>query len=335
MLISIVVPVYNAAEHLSPFLDSILAAKTEDMEIILVDDGSTDGSGEIIERYTGVRCLRQENKGPGAARNTGLFACQGDYVAFFDSDDLIDPQAFRTWIQLMRDHPADIWAADYLEMRDGVMRSLFRPSEPVSEPVSVSPQILERMAAGCIWNIWRYVYRRQFLMDKEILFQTHSRRAQDLEFALHALSAADGILYAPIGFYIYKRDHEGSLSNTNTAERIGQALDMLQKGAGYIQSCEKDWRSMVLGLLGREYFFYVSLYRQCAAKERRSVLGQLEKHIELAALADHGLYHTAARLLPIVGIPIISIPIYWGRKGRRLLWRIRSYQPHRQVQNLT
>lgn len=91
--VSVVVPAYNRADFVGETLDSILAQTYTDYEVIVVDDGSTDDTPTVLAKYRGknVRVIRQENQGEGAARNTGIFAAQGEYIAFVDSDDLWTP----------------------------------------------------------------------------------------------------------------------------------------------------------------------------------------------------------------------------------------------------
>ena len=105
--ISVIVPVYNAGEYLRPCLDSILAQTHRDLEILLVDDGSTDGSGGVFDGYGAtdgrIRVLHQENRGLSAARNAGLDAAAGDYVAFVDADDVLAPQMLGRLLEAIAD----------------------------------------------------------------------------------------------------------------------------------------------------------------------------------------------------------------------------------------
>lgn len=97
-LVSIIVPVYNAAKYLRRCVDSLLAQTYDPIEIILVDDGSTDGSAAICDEYkkdARVRVIHQENHGASAARNAGLDAMCGEYVMFVDSDDYVSPEYVR------------------------------------------------------------------------------------------------------------------------------------------------------------------------------------------------------------------------------------------------
>src|SRR5689334_17679721 len=107
-LVSVVIPAFNRAFILPEALDSVLAQTWKDFEILVVDDGSTDDSETALRPYVerfGVRFLRQANQGPAAARNRGIEAARGKYVAFLDSDDLWLPIKLSAQIPRMEAHP--------------------------------------------------------------------------------------------------------------------------------------------------------------------------------------------------------------------------------------
>src|SRR5689334_6850738 len=107
-LVSVVIPAFNRAFILPEALDSVLAQTWKDFEVLVVDDGSTDNTEEVLEPYVarhGVRFLRQANQGPAAARNRGIEAARGKYVAFLDSDDLWLPIKLAVQIPRMEAQP--------------------------------------------------------------------------------------------------------------------------------------------------------------------------------------------------------------------------------------
>ena len=104
-LVSVVTPVYNGEAFLRETLDSIFALDYEPFEVIVVDDGSTDGSGAIARSYPGLRYIRQENLGPAAARNTGIEAARGEFLAFVDADDVVLPQKLTVQVGYLLTHP--------------------------------------------------------------------------------------------------------------------------------------------------------------------------------------------------------------------------------------
>ena len=119
-LISVIVPVYNSANSLAECIDSLLGQTATDIEIILVDDGSTDDSSSIFAQYRSlhadkIKVVRQPNAGQSAARNTGLRLASGKYIAFCDADDAYAPHALEKLAQQLESNPqCDIAVAGYI-----------------------------------------------------------------------------------------------------------------------------------------------------------------------------------------------------------------------------
>ncbi|MBQ2932571.1 MAG: glycosyltransferase family 2 protein [Clostridia bacterium] len=111
-LISVIVPVYNVEKYLEKCIDSILAQTYKNLEIILVDDGSTDNSGKICDEYekkdARIKVVHKENGGQGSARNLGLDICKGQFVSFVDSDDRIKPDMLERMLSALQKNSADI-----------------------------------------------------------------------------------------------------------------------------------------------------------------------------------------------------------------------------------
>ena len=111
-LISVIIPVYNAEKYLNRCLDSVLNNTYKNLEVILVDDGSTDMSGRICDEYAKkdcrIRVLHKENGGTARARNTGLKIAKGDYIAFVDNDDFVHPCFYEYMLSSMESSSADV-----------------------------------------------------------------------------------------------------------------------------------------------------------------------------------------------------------------------------------
>ncbi|MCD8037973.1 MAG: glycosyltransferase [Lachnospiraceae bacterium] len=122
-LISIIVPVYNVQEYLCACVDSICSQTYRELEIILIDDGSTDSSGRICDRYARhdnrIRVIHQEHEGPSGARNAGLQTANGEYISFIDSDDMVSCNFIKRLYSIMKKRRAQISVCAYEKSETG------------------------------------------------------------------------------------------------------------------------------------------------------------------------------------------------------------------------
>jgi len=133
-LLSVIVPIYNVDRYLKKCLDSLLNQTYTNLEIILINDGSTDSSYEICKQYAGkdprFRLINKENGGLGQARNVGLENANGDIYAFVDSDDWIDIRMFEKMISAMEEYNADIVQCNYCRTRSEKINVLEQTEYP-------------------------------------------------------------------------------------------------------------------------------------------------------------------------------------------------------------
>ena len=205
MRISIVIPVYNVAAYLPACMASVLGQDLRDAEVLLVDDGSTDGkSGPMCDEYAGkypekVRVIHQKNLGLGGARNTGLEAARGTYLLFLDSDDTLAPEAL-TVLYRAADREPDA-AVFPLGVRDEAGRPLpaLGHSAPAGQLVSLAqvPALLLDPPSACM-RLWR----RSLFLDTGIRFPEHLLY-EDLCTTPKLLLAAKRILGLDQALYLY------------------------------------------------------------------------------------------------------------------------------------
>jgi len=134
--ISVVIPAYNARKFIAEAIESVLAQTLPAHEIIVVDDGSTDGTGEFVrERYGGkVKVIQQENRGEGAARNIGVLGATGNILQFLDADDLLLPNKFEIQLDFWQRNPEfDIVYCDHIYFRDGELPTTIPPAHPLPQ----------------------------------------------------------------------------------------------------------------------------------------------------------------------------------------------------------
>ena len=120
-MISVVIPLYNKEKQVGRTLESVLAQTFRDFEVVIVDDGSTDGSAEVVKTFDDprIRLIHQANAGVSAARNRGIDAARYDYIALLDADDLWEPEYLATQVNLIKKYPeCDVFATDYVMQKE-------------------------------------------------------------------------------------------------------------------------------------------------------------------------------------------------------------------------
>lgn len=222
MQFSVIVPVYNVREYLSRCLDSILEQSWQDYEVIIIDDGSTDGSGELCDHYGAccpvVRVIHQENAGLSAARNTGLDHARGEWILFVDSDDWIEPGLFELLNIQILEHPADLYGynAQKVSQTDSGQLITERLLYVVEHETITFHSEKERfsfffhrfMQYQTGWEVWSRIYRKSVIEAQKLrFFPTQEVFAEDYLFTFEYLLNADTIrLLCNIGYNYFQRE---------------------------------------------------------------------------------------------------------------------------------
>lgn len=241
--VSVIVPVYNQEAHIERCLDSILAQSLKEIEVILVDDGSTDATPEILCRYQQkdqrVAVLRQQNLYAGVARNHGLQKAQGEYVVFWDSDDYFPEDALETLYDGICRCDADICVGDAVKIDVQTGETIEEhivnwKAVPEKRPFNVRdfPQHIFKFARNCAWN---KLYRRSFIEENHLLF-SEAQRANDMSFVMKSLVLAEKITAVDHMVAYYQFRNAGSLSKDALELRESVLNAFLETKAFLIES---------------------------------------------------------------------------------------------------
>lgn len=205
-LISIIVPVYNVEKYLRECLNSICNQEKIKSEIILVDDGSTDGSGAICDEYaheyTNIKVIHQKNQGPGSARNAGLDIMTGDYVSFVDSDDYIAADMYESLLQAIIQTESDIACCGHMRVIDGKVTVAERP---VTDAVILSGREIIRnlmLDKEMTYSPCDKLFKAHLF--KEVRFPEENLPSEDLPCLYRILKNAEKTAYIGEAKYYYR-----------------------------------------------------------------------------------------------------------------------------------
>lgn len=227
MLLTVIIPVYNAHRFLTECLESLFAQALLPDEIIAIDDGSTDGSFELLEEYasrhSNLQIVRQQNSGPSVARNRGLGLAKGKYVAFYDADDIADPMLYRTLVDLAERDGLDMALCNawyYFEGREPE-REMF-PGEPDS-PLQTGRQLLaERLSRNSLLHmVWNHLYRRDFLVKNGFRF-IPDITSEDVPWTTQVLLAAKRVRYCatPLSHFRIRSQEQRNAVTRSTQRQL-------------------------------------------------------------------------------------------------------------------
>lgn len=214
VLISVLVPVYNVEKYLRECLDSIVAQTYKDIEIICINDGSTDESGAILDEYekkdARIKVITQANLGYGKAMNTGLDAATGEYIGIVESDDFIDSYMYENVHNWIEESEADFVKTDFFRYMNGTNTQMEIYKDAVYDKVFAG---IDEKPAFLLYggNIWTGLYRRSFLYDNNIRFlESPGASYQDISFNFKVFACAKRILLKNRAFYHYRNDNENA-----------------------------------------------------------------------------------------------------------------------------
>lgn len=323
-MLSIVIPVYNSKKYLPGCIDSILAVEAARTEIILVDDGSTDGSTELCRQYqqscSSVKMLRQENQGPSSARNRGLEQAAGRYIAFLDSDDRISPDALRKTLSYLEKYPdADLWISDFYRVADnGYILDRICQIDDTSEPIQGREYLLQFLRKkGCVWNVWRYLFQRDFLLRNGLRFIEGVSCAEDLEYVVRALTKAEKPVFFHNPYYFYRVNYGNTLTRRYTQSRVQELSDMLQRSVGYLRKDPTESARLLSDKIILEYTLNIALLEEVPAAERPAAHGALQSADWILESSEKKSIRLIKIFLSLAGIDAFSKVLYYLKRVKR------------------
>lgn len=232
--ISLIIPVYNAQEYLWKCLQSAVDQDYTELEIICVDDGSTDDSGYILdkfsEKYKNIVAVHQENGGESNARNRGLMEASGDYIGFMDCDDWIERDMYsRLWIK-MKEYDVDMVAAGWIKefpQQSIVMKNKRKVEEKIIDQGKLLEYVYHRDEYQGFAYMWDKLYKRKLLQDENgnlLKFDERLKLGGDIVYLAEILMNVDSAVYIDKPVYHYRQRVESGSHSQNVYDRIDSLI---------------------------------------------------------------------------------------------------------------
>ena len=329
-VLSLILPVYNLQDYLESCLLSILPQLTPQVEVLLVDDGSTDKSLVLCRRYEsaypGIRVYPQENQGVSVARNVGLRRARGEYVFFID-DDLLPPGTLAMILQQIQEHPnVEIFCGGCVKFQSqGPLPSL----EPFPEgevrwinETHGQQTLLRLLQSGrFLPAAWAAIVRRSLLTEHHIQFPPGWINNEDVDTALNYYLQARHVRALPRPHYYYRQGRQGAATGTFTLERVQNSHRMISSWQRRLQGSQmpRELLSYVRDYLAYQYAIALGSAYLCQREEREEALAMLRPLRGLLKSNRTPKTALVARLYRVVGYrataKALSIYILRKRQG--------------------
>lgn len=235
--VSIIIPIYNSQKYLRRCLDSILVQQIKEIEVIMVDDGSTDASAEICMEYKQkdyrFAYSYKKKKGVSAARNRGISIAKGEYIAFVDSDDTVEKNMFEKMYCSAKDNNSDICICDYyrvigserLPVTDSIKSGLYL-NDCINLLNSIFGMISDKGDIRCDnSDVWRRIFKRTFVTENRLMFNEDISHAEDTLFTIQATACAGSVYYLKDHRLYNHYYNPNSLCTRYDQRYIGERLD--------------------------------------------------------------------------------------------------------------
>ena len=250
--VSVIVPVYNVAEYVEGCLNSLIAQTEKDIEIICVDDGSTDSSGQIVEEMARkdkrIKVIHQKNGGLSAARNTGLDKATGEYVSFCDSDDYLHPEFFEKFVKVMNETKADIVCGQLVPTHQKYPVA-FEPLDEKKVRLTVIDNPLETFLKKSIiaMSVCMRLYRRTAIQKLRFMEGIYF---EDVPFTTILMNQVQRVVVTNYKIYYYYSNPHSIMRTSFNEEKVKSYIRLIRYLNEYMQkenpACREAVRCYVL-----------------------------------------------------------------------------------------
>ncbi len=279
--ISVIIPVYNMENSIAECLDSIQKQTLQEIEIICVNDGSTDSSLEVLEEYkkrdARMQIITTENRGSGPARNTGICTAKGEYIAFMDVDDFYPKSdVLETLYTVAVEKEADVCGGSMAMVENGK-----RVKVPIMKQVFRTEGYIDIHKYQWCLGYTRFLFRRQFIIDNELFFKDY-RRGQDPPFMLEAMLAANKI------YAIKKQTYCNRIGHKKVAWDERKLTDYILAMTDIVKMCRENNLKQLHVFIVKERVLNDTIKKNIKWSYKSSVnaLKQLDKEIDYSWLKN-------------------------------------------------
>lgn len=283
-LISVIIPVYNVEKYLNQCIDSVLNQGVKDIEIILINDGSTDSSGNICDEYARednrIKVIHKENGGLSDARNFGIKQAKGKYLLFLDSDDYWMEGSLKEVVKCTK-YDADIvfLSVGKLFEKTHYITKKFECLSKENIKNKSKEEVFQYLAKSEKFPVaaWDKLIKKDIVISNNLLFEK-GLLSEDIDWTTQLLLLSNKFDVCEVDFYVYRKQREGSITASIKLKNVTDMIYILKK---WIEKCENgevesSLINSILGLYSYEYMILMGNVYSINKYERREVLNDIK-----------------------------------------------------------
>ena len=310
--VSIVVPVYNVEKYIKECVESCQAQTLKEIEIICVDDGSTDHSVEIINQISRkdprVRCISKKNAGYGNTMNIGFDNARGEYIAIAESDDFIEADMCEILYNTAKEFDLDVVKSDYYTFQTHRGKEIIKYENTCTDPKYYNQILIPKKDKEIFMfqmNTWTGIYKKSFIVKNKIRHnETPGASYQDNGFWFQTLSLANAIMFVNRAFYHYRQDNPNS--SINSKGKVFCINEEYKFIHDFILEHDEVKANFMKEFFKKRFFNYMHNYERIADEFKLSFLERFsqelkeceeKKEINFADLNDDWIVSIAMRII--------------------------------------
>lgn len=311
-LIGVIIPVYNVEKYLKQCIDSVLNQDFKDIEVILVNDGSKDSSGEICDYYqkkdSRVKVIHKKNGGLSDARNSGIKECISDYILFLDSDDYWKQNCLSEIAKCIENDVDIVFltAAKYFE-KTGKLEGKFETLDKGKIKNKSKKEVFEYLASSDKYPVsaCTKLIRKNVIIENNLYFEK-GLLSEDIDWSTKLFIAAEKFDVCLVEFYIYRKQREGSITNDIKLKSVQDLLYIIKKWSNKCKNNQisDDIKKSLLSLLSYEYVILLAHIFSLNKEEYSLVFDEIKELKWIIKYGKSKKVKLVKLLISIIGIKL-------------------------------
>ncbi len=263
ILLSIVIPVYNLENYIEDCLNSLVEQITENVEIIIINDGSIDKSEIICQKYCSkypyIKYIYQQNAGVSNARNNGLNLAKGKYIQFVDGDDCLLPNSIPNILNKIKLNNPDIIVGDYIKFYNDINFIKDKKNQKIIFKIenSIYPQNVISLTDNNLFNpsLWCNIFKTDIIKNNNIRFVESVKYTEDLDFCLQTFFACKKVNILTNKLYAYRQSRNGSATSIVSEKRVIDNLNFVKKWYDFYKNAtiDEQIKNYLINFIAYEY----------------------------------------------------------------------------------